>query len=409
MSKFLHIAMLSIHSCPIGQLGGRDTGGMNVYVCELARELGRNGHTVDIFTKNHSGHYERVTTIGEGVRLIHLDIDTNENMPKVAIYGSLQDMLCAIENFRKDGMRRYDIIHSHYWLSGIMGAQLRMWWNIPHITMFHTLGIPKNRRDATNDEPELRIETEKQVVMHSDRIITATEQEKTALISLYGAAQSRVAVIPCGVNMDLFKPMDAELARRMLKLKSKKHILFVGRFEHVKGLHQLIKAMSLITGTVDAELIVIGGDEHSSNERLQMHALCRDLNIENSVLFKGSIDQRKLPAYYSAADVCVIPSYYESFGMVALESLACGTPIVAADVGGMRQIITSETMGYIAPTNDPLLLAEYIIRTLTQQKRAESQILRRAAAAEFSWPDITRKIYNEYQTILSTAAVPQPN
>jgi D-inositol-3-phosphate glycosyltransferase len=373
--------MISIHSCPLGQLGGRDTGGMNVYVRELALELGRNGQTIDIFTKKHSGHQNQVTHIGERVRLIHLDTEANEDMPKVAIYASLQDMLCGIESFRKNDMRNYDAIHSHYWLSGIMGAQLQMWWNIPHMTMFHTLGIPKNIRDSNNDEPELRIETEKEVIRHSDRIIAATEQEKTALASAYGAMQSRIAVVPCGVNLELFKPTDTEQARHDLNLPGKKYILFVGRFEHVKGLHQLVKAMSLLNSHGDAELLVIGGDEHSEDEMMHIRGMSETLHIENRVHLIGSVEQQKLPAFYSAADVCVIPSYYESFGMVALESLACGTPVVAADVGGMRQIIVNDTLGSVAPSNDPSLLAEHISSALSRKKEKAYRVKRRSAAA----------------------------
>ncbi len=406
IDKSLTIAMLSIHSCPLGQLGGRDTGGMNVYVRELASELGRRGHTVDIYTKKHSGHHEQIMDIGERVRLIHLDTEAQEDIPKVAIYASLQNMLCGIESFRKSDMRQYDVIHSHYWLSGIMGAQLQMWWHVPHMVMFHTLGIPKNSRGANNDEPELRIETEKEVIRHSDRIIAATDQEQESLISAYGASQSHVTVIPCGVNMKLFKPVDMKEARQNLNLYHKNIVLFVGRFEHLKGLRQLIKAMSLVTGSTDTALIVVGGDEHSKEELLQLQRLAQELNIAERVCFIGSIEQDKLPAYYSAADVCVVPSYYESFGMVALESLACGTPVVAADVGGMRQIIRDETMGYIVPTNDPALLADRISLILTHKKQSSDIITRQAAVAGFSWSIIALKILHEYEAIVNTAVVP---
>lgn len=406
MNKPLTIAMLSIHSCPLGQLGGRDTGGMNVYIRELAGELGRRGHSVDIYTKRHSVHHEQIMNIGERVRLIHLDTEAEEDTPKVAIYASLQNMLCGIENFRKSDMRQYDIIHSHYWLSGIMGAQLHMWWHIPHMVMFHTLGIPKNSSDANNNEPELRIEKEKEVIRHSDRIIAATEVEKASLISSYGASPSRVAVIPCGVNMNLFKPVDREKARQHLNLTHKNIVLFVGRLEHLKGLRQLIKAMSLVNESADTALIVVGGDEHSKGELLQLQRLAQNLNVAERIYFIGSVEQDKLPTYYSAADVCIVPSYYESFGMVALESLTCGTPVVAADVGGMRQIIRDEVMGYIVPTNEPALLADRISLVLTQKKRAHDIVTRQSAVTEFSWSHIAQRILEEYEAITHTAAGP---
>jgi len=248
MQKQLRVAMISVHSCPVGKLGGRDTGGMNVYVVELARELGRKGNIVDIYTRVHQPEHEQIVSLGQNVRLIHLKTVRDEEIPKIAIYSYLERFTCGVENFRKANNLDYDLIHSHYWLSGLVGKQLQAWWHVPHVVMFHTLGAAKNSTGVGEDEPELRIESEREVVNNCERIIAATDREKEELIEHYGASPQKIAIIPCGVNLDLFKPIDKEIARKELSLDHQKVILFVGRIEPLKGLGQMFSALTHITG-----------------------------------------------------------------------------------------------------------------------------------------------------------------
>jgi len=401
MQKQLRIAMISIHSCPVGKLGGRDTGGMNVYIVELARELGRKGHVVDIYTRVHQPEHEQLVSLGQNVRLIHLDTIRDEEMPKIAIYSYLQRFTCGVENFRKSNSLDYDLIHSHYWLSGLVGKQLRAWWHIPQVVMFHTLGAAKNSVGIGEDEPELRIESEREVVNNCERIIAATDREREELIQHYGASPTKIAVIPCGVNLDLFKPIDKGMARKELSLDHEKVILLVGRIEPLKGLGQMFKALTHITGNEAPRLMIVGGDEHSQDEVHALQGMARELHIEDQVTFAGSVPQERLPLFYSAADVCVIPSYYESFGMVALESLACGTPIVATDVGGIRHIIRRSETGRIVSDNSPRHLASSISELLCQTEEQEQHVeMRRAMMAEFSWANIADRILFEYDSLL---------
>ncbi|MBM3143283.1 MAG: glycosyltransferase family 1 protein [Chloroflexi bacterium] len=401
MTKRLKIAMISVHSCPLGMLGGRDTGGMNVYIQELARELGRREHAVDIYTMVHQPQHEPLINLGRNVRLVHLETGGDEEMPKVAIYAYIQRFACGVENFRKSNDLHYDLIHSHYWLSGLVGKQLQAWWYVPHVAMFHTLGAVKNSIGISEDEPELRIESEREVVGGCDCIIASTAREREELIKYYGASPDKITIIPCGVNLDLFKPIDKGIARKELGLDHQKVILFVGRIEPLKGLGQLLGALNYIEGEKPPVLMIVGGDEHSQGQVRVLQRMAKDLHIEDQVTFVGSVAQEKLPLFYSAADICAIPSYYESFGMVALESLACGTPIVATNVGGMRSIIRHGEIGRIARDNSPHNLASEISGLLCQREDKDQRVkTRRDRMTEFGWATIADRILREYDRLL---------
>ena len=401
MTKRLNIAMISIHSCPLGVLGGRDTGGMNVYVRELARELAKRGHMIDIYTMAHQPQHGPPINLGQNVRIIHLETGVNEDMPKLAIYAYIQRFACGAEDFRKYNQMEYDLIHSHYWLSGLIGKQLQALWHIPHAVMFHTLGAVKNSIGIGEDEPELRIESEREVVGGCDCIIASTAREREELIKYYGASPDKITIIPCGVNLDLFKPIDKGIARKELGLDHQKVILFVGRIEPLKGLEQLLGALNYIEGEEPPVLMMVGGDEHSQGQVQVLQRMAKDLHIEDRVTFVGSVAQEKLPLFYSAADICAIPSYYESFGMVALESLACGTPIVATNVGGMRSIIRHGEIGRIAKDNSPHNLASEISGLLCQREDKDQRVkTRRDRMTEFGWATIADRILHEYNRLL---------
>jgi len=401
MIERLNIAMISIHSCPLAVLGGRDTGGMNVYIKEVATELAKRGHAIDIYTKAHQPQHGPSINLGQNVRIIHLETGVDEDMPKLAIYDYIQRLASGAENFRKYNQLQYDLIHSHYWLSGLIGRQLQTLWRVPHAVMFHTLGAVKNSIGIGEYEPELRIESEREVISSCDRIIASTTKETEYLMKHYGASPDKITVIPCGVNLDLFQPVDKETARRELGLDHQKVILFVGRMDPLKGLEQLLTALTYMDGEKPLLLLVVGGDAHSQDQVQSLQSMAKELNIEDRVTFVGSVAQSKLPLFYSASDVCAIPSYYESFGMVALESLACGTPIVANNVGGMKNIIRRSQMGRIVSDNSPHHMAGEISEVIYQSEDKERPIKTlRDTVAEFSWSAIADKILGEYYRLL---------
>ncbi len=400
-SSQLRIAILSAHSCPVGTLGAKDTGGMSVYIVEIARELGKQGHLVDAYTRVHDPKDPQIVNLGQNARLIHLRAGEVKQIHKLAVYSYLPEFACNLEDFRKRNDLQYDLVFSHYWLSGWVGEYLQQWWHVPHITMFHTLGAVKNTIGIGEDEPELRIETERDVARSCHHIIAPTEKEKEELILHYGASPARISVIPCGVNLELFQPVDKEMAKQELGFGDDKIILFVGRVEPLKGIEQLLKAMPYLQNSQGTRLLLIGGDENSQYEMERLQGLSRDLHIEDSVTFLGSIKQERLPYFYSAADVCVIPSYYESFGLVTLESLACGTPVVATDVGDFKSIIRQGETGYVVMDNAPHHLAEKIDLLLSKPGSSmKSALSIRESVTEFSWSNIAQQIIEQCQEVL---------
>jgi D-inositol-3-phosphate glycosyltransferase len=399
-SSKLKIAVLSIHSCPLGKVGGENTGGMSVYIREFARELGRRGHLVDVYTRIHEPIHDQVVELGQNARLIHLKAG-EEEIQKLAIYDHLGDFAHDLENFRKQNGLRYDLIHSHYWLSGLAGKRIQQWWDIPHIMGFHTLGAVKNAIGIGEDEPELRINAEKELVKDCHRIIASTEKGKEDLIYYYDASPETISVIPCGVNLDLFRPIKREIARCNLGLNGESIILFVGRIVPLKGIDNLLEAMTYLERKRRIKLVVIGGDEHSQTEMQKLKSLSRSLKIHESVIFLGLVEQEMLPFFYSAADLCVVPSYYESFGLVVLESLACGTPVVATKVGGAESAIRHGETGYIVIDNDPCRLADKITLLLsTSNGNTEFVGSVRASVTKYSWSNITEAIIEEYRSVL---------
>jgi len=392
--------MISIHSCPLAVLGGRDTGGMNVYVRELAAELAKRGHSVDIYTKAHQPQHGPPINLGQNVRIIHLDTGVDEDMPKLVIYDYIQRLAGVAENFRKYNHLQYDLIHSHYWLSGLIGKQLQELWHVPHAVMFHTLGAIKNRFGIGESEPDLRLESEREVISSCDRIIASTTGETEDLVNLYGASADKVTVIPCGVNLDLFQPIDKETARKELGLDHQKVILFVGRMDPLKGLEQLLAALNYLDGKRPPLLMIVGGEGQTRGQAQSPQHLKESI-VEDRVRFVGPVAQSQLPLYYSASDVCVIPSYYESFGMVALESLACGTPIVATNVGGIQKIVRNNLMGRVVLDNSPQSLAGEISELVRQKDDKAQAETRRHNVAEFSWSSIADRILREYHGLLA--------
>ncbi len=401
-SDQLRIAMFSIHSSPIGELGTKNTGGMSVYIRELARHLGVFGHCVDIYTRLNGTKRNQIIALYDNVRLIHLSAGSNDYTPKLALYYYLSDFFRALERFKKQEGLKYDLIHSHYWLSGRLGSWVQDRWNIPHIVMFHTLGIVKNIAGVVDSEPDLRIATEKKLTRTCDRILAPTDREKENLLKYCHALPEKIGVVPCGVNLDLFHPMDKSSARKRLGFDQDEPILlYVGRFDPIKGIGRLLEAMAYLKPLKPVRLIIIGGDGPDTPEYQNLQQLCAKFGIQKSVRFVGRVEQHKLPLYYSAADALVIPSYYESFGLVGLESLACGTPVVATDVGAMRYIVRDGKTGQIVADATPRSLAQAIATFLTGSgfKRLSADMIR-ASVLKFGWSNVAAAVIDEYGTLI---------
>lgn len=404
----MRIALLSYHTCPLARLGGRFSGGLNVYVRESARELVRQGFTVDIFTAAHRGQGEQVSQLGPGLRLIHLPVDGAPagEVSRAALYGAYRAFAGRIHRFARSRGLAYDLVHAHYWLSGLVGLELKRAWRVPLVAMFHTLALVKHQARVGEGEPPERVEAEGRIIAGADAVVAATDQEKNLLVRLYGAPAHRVAVIPCGVNLRLFRPRDPLLARRRLGLPpDKRLVLYVGRLDPLKGLDLLLRALARLEDRGGVQLIVIGGDRSPTGERRRLESLARELGLGGTVRFVGPVAHAQLPWYFSAAAVTVVPSYHESFGLVALESLACGTPVIAARVGGLTRTVVDGLNGYLVAWHCPEAFTERLELVLGNEGlRRRLAAAARASVQAFTWPEVTRRLANLYATLAAGPA-----
>ena len=375
---------------------------MNVYVRDLTRYLGRLGIHVDVFTRSQDEHVPHVLhDLGFGNRVVHVRSGPEVPRPKDELENYLPQFVAGIEDFSEIKDLKYDLIHSHYWLSGLAAGKLKSKWNLPVVSMFHTLGLMKQRvaRNAVEAEGGYRIRGEKEVIKLSDRIVAATPAEMAQLQWLYNADGAKVEIIPPGVELSRFYPIPEDEAKEYVGIRPcDKMLLFVGRIEPLKGIDTLMKAIAIMREKdVDVCLAVIGGETDTSaacqNEEMERLKVIREqIGLADLVAFLGKRSQDTLPYYYSAAEAVVVPSHYESFGMVALEAMACGAPVVASEVGGLAYLVQDGVTGFTVPSDDPEALAGKLI-VLLQDKKLREQMCNNAVefVQNYSWRNIAAR------------------
>jgi D-inositol-3-phosphate glycosyltransferase len=392
----MRIAQVSAHTSPLAPLGGRETGGMNVYVLELSRELARLGYEVDIFTRL-DGDLPGVEELAPNLRLVRIEAGPREPIEKEEIVGCLPAFVRGMEAFEAGEPARYDLIHSHYWQSGWAGELLARKTRRPHTVMFHTLGEVKNRARISEEEPRVRIHHEQNVARRATAIITASDHERVLLERYYGAAPERMHTIPCGVDLEMFRPLDQEHSRLKLGLDPRRPvILWVGRLEKLKGVDILVGAVAQLERR-DFTLLIVGGDERAHGLRAELEAQAREQGVAANVRFEGAVAHDRLPLYYSAAEVCVVPSYYESFGLVAVEAMACGTPVVASRVGGLVSTVQDGVSGYLIPWRCPEPFAEKLEVLLNNPElRGNFGRAARKSVERFRWRSVALQVAAVY-------------
>ncbi len=396
------IAFLSVHTSPLAMAGSREAGGMNIYEGELARELGRRGLRVDIFTRRQDAESLAVIPWEANVRVIPVTGGPEAPVAKEEVYRLLPQFLRGVMQFRETTGEDYDLIHSHYWLSGWVGQALQGLWRLPHVTMFHSLGEAKNRARVSEHEPPHRIEAERQIARSAERVICASQDEKEILLRLYGVPAESIEVIPCGVDLQAFRPLDRAEVRRRLGFPEEPIILFVGRIEPLKGIDILVRAVAQVSEDIRFCLVVVGGDASAEAEKAELRRLAQKLGISRRVAFLDAVDHSLLPLYYNAADICVVPSYYESFGLVALEAMACGTPVVASRVGGLQGTVRDSETGFLVPWRCPEPFAERLELLLENEElRRNLGMSARAAAEDYAWPRIAERVQAVYDRVMA--------
>ena len=395
--KVDNVALISFHTCPLAALGKGKAGGMNVYVRELSKHLGSKGIKVDVFTRCHTHQETDVVDLGSSVRVVHLKGGPPEAKHD-ALYSYLPTFQEELYRFSRRQGTNYQLVHSHYWLSGWVGRKVSENWGVPHVVTFHTLAEIKMQARVGERESPLRSVVEKELMCSAQLIIASSPHEKKAMVHMYETPEQRVAVVPCGVDLSLFRPLDIGEARKQLGLNGEKVIIYVGRIEPIKGLDLLLQSAAIVEGEEALKVLVIGGDLARDGEVQRLRELAQSLGIENMMEFVGIVDQRLLPIYYNAADVCVVPSYYESFGLVALEALACGTPVVAARVGGLPGVVQHGRTGYLLSRRCPEPFADSLEVIFSSKGLKESMsVAARRTAEGMGWEMVateTHRLYN---------------
>jgi len=400
------VAMLSVHTCPLAVLGGKKTGGMNVYVRELSRELGRRGIKVDVFTRSQNPCVPHINEmLGENARVIHIPTGPETPLDPDQVYPYLPQFVENVLAFAAREKLHYDVIYSHYWLSGVAAHALREAWGTPVAQMFHTLSIMKERiANKPADRPlGLRDFGEADIMSWADRLIAATPAERSQMLWLYRANRRKIEIVPPGVDTTRFRPIPMDKAKQAIGVPScQKMLLFVGRIEPLKGVDTIFEAMAILKRDAphlldDLCLSIIGGNpddpagDNAEMERLK--ALRIEMGLDDLVMFLGAKDQDTLNYYYAASEALIMPSDYESFGMVALEAMASGTPVIASEVGGLAFLVQDDVTGYLVPVREPAALAVRI-RTVLEDPTKRQQLAQNATqlAQEYAWPRIADRL-----------------
>jgi D-inositol-3-phosphate glycosyltransferase len=406
------VGVLTVHSSPLAPPGVGDSGGMNVHVRALASELARGGVASDIYTRATSPDDPPVIEIEPGVRVMHLPAGPLEPIPKQFLPRYLCAFLCSL---LRAGERYgpYDVLHSHYWVSGWVARLARERWGSPMVHSFHTLGRVKNLSLAAGEEPEprARLAGEERVAAMADCLLAATPAEARQLTELYGAPPSKVRIVPHGVDQSRFHPGDRALARAELGV-SRRHVLaFVGRLQPLKAPDVAVRALALLRRRrpdLDVELLVVGGPSgNGAGEPLRSAALARREGVADRVRFLPPVPHDRLATVYRAADLLLVPSRSESFGLVALEAQACGTPVVAARVGGLCHAVGDGTTGLLLGDHDPANWAAAVGELLASPRRLAAMGL---AAARFAgahgWEVTATRLLDAYSELVQGARMP---
>ncbi len=419
------IAMLSVHTCPLATLGGKKTGGMNVYVRELSRELARQGIGVDVFTRSQDPCQPHVNdTLSERARVIHILAGPESPLDTHDLYPHLPQFAENVLSFAARNRLSYDLVFSHYWLSGWVAHILRAEWQIPVLQMFHTLGHMKNRVAPDQSEHpsgvrDIRVFTETDIMSWADGLIAATPAEHAQMLWLYNADRRKIHIVPPGVDTRHFCPIDRDTARAEINIPlAGRMFLFVGRVERLKGLDTILLATRKIQErrpdlSKNICITLIGGDlddpASSNTEVARLQAIREELQLHDIVTFVGARDQDRLRYYYNAAEALIMPSDYESFGMVALEAMACGTPVIASEVGGLAYLVRDGETGFHVPVREPDALAARMIAILEDdQLRKRMSQAAYQAAQEFDWSAIAGHLLEIFRALPEPFPKPRP-
>ena len=405
------IAVISEHASPLATLGGVDAGGQNVYVAELAKHLSVLGYDLDIYTRWEDASQPQVINWMHGIRVIHVEAGPKEPIAKEELLPLMGQFREGMLSFIRDSKLSYGLIHANFWMSGLVAAQLKEALSIPFVITFHALGKVRLLHQGESDKfPPERIAIEEDIIKRADQIIAECPQDREDLLNHYGAPSFKISTIPCGFSSKEFYPIDKGLARRLLQLPPDESIILqLGRMVPRKGVDNVVRALAKLKNK-KCRLLIVGGefdesDVLSNPEIKRLHSLAEELGVSTSVTFVGRKNRDLLKFYYSAADVFVTTPWYEPFGITPLEAMACGTPVIGADVGGIKYTVIDGETGMLVPPDNADALAAAIDRVAGDKallERMAKNSIKRVNAA-FSWHIIARQADQLYQKLILTS------
>jgi D-inositol-3-phosphate glycosyltransferase len=358
--------MLSVHTSPLAQPGAGDGGGMNVYVQSLASALAKAGVECDVLTRAEHAEQAPIVEVEPGFRVVHLEAGPRNVVPKATLPALVDELVVAGRRHLVDA-GNFDALHAHYWASGAVGHRLKHELDLPLVTTFHTLARTKAAA-GVHDDPAQRHQIETEVVACTDRVVSSTTDERDELIDALDADPTRVEVIPPGVDHAMFSPGNRDDARRRLRIEAVPVVLFVGRIQPLKGADLALRCLAALADE-RTELVVVGGPSGADGpgELQRLHRLAADLGVGERVRWVAPQPHAALVDWYRAANVCIVPSRTESFGLVALEAAACGTPVVASEVGGLRSLVADGETGFLVPGRSAPDYAAPVARLLADE------------------------------------------
>lgn len=405
------IALISEHASPLAALGGVDSGGQNVYVAQLAKQLAAMGSKVDVFTRRDNAYTPEIVKSINGVRIIHVRAGPAGLVRKEELLPFMDEFADNLAAFCRRQVSSYDIVHANFFMSGLVAMRIKRELRIPFVITFHALGRVRRLHQQDADEfPEERPLLEERIIADTDRIIAECQQDKEDMVNLYQADPFKISVIPCGFDSAELWPTDKALARATLGLEMEDRVILqLGRMVPRKGVDNVIRAVALLRHAhgIDSKLLIVGGESDQPDPAItpeigRLQAIAEAENIGDRVIFAGRCNRRMLRYYYSAADLFVTTPWYEPFGITPVEAMACGVPVIGAAVGGIKTTVSNGKTGFLVPPHDPAAAAERIVRLYSEPERLKAlgEAGLRRANSQFTWKKVVQRIALLYETVM---------
>ncbi|MBW4642209.1 MAG: glycosyltransferase [Goleter apudmare HA4340-LM2] len=403
------IALISVDGDPAIEIGKQESGGQNVYVREVGYALAQQGWQVDMFTRRSSPEQATISQHSHNCRTIRLKAGPSKFIGRDYLFHYLGKFVAEFQKFQQQQGFQYPIIHTNYWLSSWVGMELKKQQPLIQVHTYHSLGAIKYR--SISNVPVIAVErlaVEKACLETVDRVIVTSPQEQKYMRTLVSTA-GRTEMIPCGTDIDKFGKVDKATAREYLGIASDlKMVLYVGRFDQRKGIETLVRAIakSQLRGKTNLQLVIAGGSRPGQSDGIERDRIAKivaELGLKDNTMFPGRLDDTVLPYYYAAADVCVVPSHYEPFGLVAIEAMASRTPVVASNVGGLQFTVVPEVTGLLAPPKNQVAFAAAIDRILTNPEWGKhlGETGRQRVEIAFSWHSVASRLAQLYTSLLA--------